>query len=278
MFCRSCHYDLRGQTDPRCPECGRAFDFVDPASYLGALPTRAGRALTLVRRSTPFLLTAVTLGLVGYHALASSKPSMPHCGVNTIGLIGETNLRYIVVAMLNLRHKHPEETRISIERLKQEATRSLSPREEHETLQRRYRWRYQTSRPVRNLLWPLLGYAVLMSLAIRKRRSRLSGVFAASAVLLVIAMGALHVPGSLGRIFWPDTLRYIDDFVVLDGIDSRTPADQSGAAVMAYDKKAYASGKRPVGFMDGRIRWLADGELRAALAAQGRTLQPPPPE
>jgi hypothetical protein len=25
-LCRHCGYDLRGQTEPRCPECGRAFD------------------------------------------------------------------------------------------------------------------------------------------------------------------------------------------------------------------------------------------------------------
>ena len=32
-FCRSCGYDLHGLDEPRCPECGRAFDPHDPRSY-----------------------------------------------------------------------------------------------------------------------------------------------------------------------------------------------------------------------------------------------------
>lgn len=34
MYCKRCRYDLRSQTDGRCPECGRGFDPSDPRSYL----------------------------------------------------------------------------------------------------------------------------------------------------------------------------------------------------------------------------------------------------
>lgn len=38
MYCRCCHYDLRGQDVARCSECGRDFDPTDPATFLEELP------------------------------------------------------------------------------------------------------------------------------------------------------------------------------------------------------------------------------------------------
>ena len=42
MFCIECGYPLDGLPEPRCPECGRAFDPDDPGSFredVGALQT-----------------------------------------------------------------------------------------------------------------------------------------------------------------------------------------------------------------------------------------------
>ena len=36
MRCLSCHYDLRNLSEDRCPECGRAFDPSDSATYTTA--------------------------------------------------------------------------------------------------------------------------------------------------------------------------------------------------------------------------------------------------
>lgn len=46
MHCRSCGYILIGLSEPRCPECGRAFDPHDPATFRRDLPT--GRDLGLL--------------------------------------------------------------------------------------------------------------------------------------------------------------------------------------------------------------------------------------
>lgn len=32
-YCRECDYDLRHVSEPRCPECGAAFDPLDPGTY-----------------------------------------------------------------------------------------------------------------------------------------------------------------------------------------------------------------------------------------------------
>ncbi len=41
MECLGCRYDLSGLTEPRCPECGRAFDRSDPSTFAPAAARRA---------------------------------------------------------------------------------------------------------------------------------------------------------------------------------------------------------------------------------------------
>ena len=38
MRCKACHYSLLNLTEPRCPECGRAFDPLKPYTYLSGPP------------------------------------------------------------------------------------------------------------------------------------------------------------------------------------------------------------------------------------------------
>lgn len=60
--CRQCGYDLRGQTVPRCPECGQEFDAAERA-YLetGVFPSGLVRRRSRAWFAIPLLLFAVTL-------------------------------------------------------------------------------------------------------------------------------------------------------------------------------------------------------------------------
>ncbi|HUU98755.1 MAG TPA: hypothetical protein VM487_23735, partial [Phycisphaerae bacterium] len=73
--CRQCGYDLRGQTVPRCPECGQEFDAVERA-YLetGVFPSGPVRRRSRAWFAIPLLLFAVTLtglavGITHYRAV-----------------------------------------------------------------------------------------------------------------------------------------------------------------------------------------------------------------
>jgi hypothetical protein len=60
--CRQCGYDLRGQTVPRCPECGQEFDAAERA-YMetGVFPSGPVRRRSRAWFAIPLLLFAVLL-------------------------------------------------------------------------------------------------------------------------------------------------------------------------------------------------------------------------
>jgi len=61
MYCRRCSYDLRHFVEPRCPECGRAFDPADPRSYR----RRPSRMNAVVLRISLALLAIALLAMGG---------------------------------------------------------------------------------------------------------------------------------------------------------------------------------------------------------------------
>jgi hypothetical protein len=58
MLCLGCGYDLRGLPENRCPECGRAFDPVDPTTFAAGMrdgrPYLALSVLSAVVVAVPF--------------------------------------------------------------------------------------------------------------------------------------------------------------------------------------------------------------------------------
>jgi hypothetical protein len=61
-YCRACYYPLTGLPEPRCPECGQAFDLADPATFTMSPPKslawRWGRRLV---QSLAILLLALAV-------------------------------------------------------------------------------------------------------------------------------------------------------------------------------------------------------------------------
>lgn len=90
MHCLSCHYSLKNLTprggEHRCPECGRAFDPTNPATFDSPLFRR-----WLVKRLVvPFVVCAVlsytvTFGCVWY--LQANSPTNDHEPVPLVTLI-----------------------------------------------------------------------------------------------------------------------------------------------------------------------------------------------
>jgi hypothetical protein len=110
MYCLGCGYDLRGLPENRCPECGRAFDSGDPATYLGK--RESGKT---------YLWTAIgaaPLAIVPTAIFRWISPGLDFAGVALIGVWGLGLLveLSVVVAgsILLVRPRHTSERRALI--------------------------------------------------------------------------------------------------------------------------------------------------------------------
>ncbi len=55
MYCRRCSYNLKQLDTPRCPECGRSFDPMNPATYRKT-PSRIGHRVKWVMKIVVFFV------------------------------------------------------------------------------------------------------------------------------------------------------------------------------------------------------------------------------
>lgn len=94
FWCRQCGYDLRGQVDPQCPECGREFDSSETAQMELPDPTRLVQGqerkggyvgLILIIALTVALAVSVILSLGVYRrARSRSVPPAPAQPATTV--------------------------------------------------------------------------------------------------------------------------------------------------------------------------------------------------
>lgn len=99
MQCRTCRYDLRGQTSPRCPECGTGFEFDNPSTYVGDRRNLVVRNLDhiggfIARRwwAVGFLLAADLL------VAWSVGPNLYHDGIRLVHVFVGADLRALLPA------------------------------------------------------------------------------------------------------------------------------------------------------------------------------------
>jgi len=90
--CRRCGYDLQGQADSRCPECGTTFDLsgkpkLDPDGDEHKRQSSLARTVTFLVMAA--LLLAVTFGLVAYTRFAGGRRAAPGIYANTSHNPGE---------------------------------------------------------------------------------------------------------------------------------------------------------------------------------------------
>ncbi len=62
--CRQCGYDLRGQGDPYCPECGRGFDAAEVAQMSSSDPAGVAQPAKRTGRRSSFILLALIIIVV----------------------------------------------------------------------------------------------------------------------------------------------------------------------------------------------------------------------
>jgi len=94
MYCRSCNYKLDGLHTAKCPECARAFDPADPASYADLPRTR-----TRLQQYAVGIGSAVVIGAVAWVGFRMALAPFFLLVVITTGALG---LAAIVAGIRNV--------------------------------------------------------------------------------------------------------------------------------------------------------------------------------
>ena len=84
--CPACDYDLRGQTDPRCPECGRTFASIDELRAL-ALDVKRVFNRVLVWRLKFAFAYLLAFGWLGAGSLIVGNTASSPSPIGIIGLL-----------------------------------------------------------------------------------------------------------------------------------------------------------------------------------------------
>ncbi len=265
MFCRFCYYDLHGQEMPRCPECGTAFAFDDPDSFLRKTPGSLGRTLFWLRRRRLILIIAMTVLLLWSYAAAHSHlPSLANA-THPIHL-ARTNLKRVMTARLIQRYKHPQQTVFDLNSAKKYMQPSFSPWSEAGAAHTKA---LITDLLVRSpfFIVPTMAYLLAVSLLAGRRVRR--GVLILLVALSLVLFGS-SLPRKTADLLCGGTYEFLNDIVFLPGIDLASSNPQRGKTIAAYDAQSFCrTGGWGIAFADGHVQWYWDDRAKPLFQAQG---------
>ncbi len=251
MYCTQCKYDLRGQTDARCPECGRAFDFDDSTTFYTSRGGFVARSISWVCGFVRRNWRRLYIGLGVYFLVLTLA----------LALVGRFDTRYrdrvwqfeVFKASVHLKCAHRSWVMKCHEQGGADFDRSRAGRDcgTSNTI-REFRIQYSIWRWSRELLLitvPLTLFCAMTTMAFwhsdRKRR-----VFGSVAVVAITAQTVLGVLNHKSASIWPQSYDYLNDFVFLDGLDWSD--GYAPDTIAAYQRERWFGGLRLIGTMDGR--------------------------
>lgn len=117
MYCRHCHYDLRGQLNLRCPECGSRFDAQDVGTYLLRVPTGLQTILRVKAVKTIAKLLAIAILYSMLVALFAPAIFSSRCGALSGPRMSHSMLHSIVRAHLLNAESSSEDGTLTVEEI-----------------------------------------------------------------------------------------------------------------------------------------------------------------
>ena len=271
MYCRTCKYDLRGQVEHRCPECGRTFSLDDPDTYLSVIPGRlrvlagvVGKALCL----SPITLTIAFVILICAHLFLPRLSGGPEWSLRPIS---QGNLRSIVGEWLVQHHDHPDIRRFDLKQARSRIPPRLSAWTDQSVLWGQLNW-WRTYKRHAWMIHAVLIYTVLMIPACHRHWKRRRAIPWLATVLVAIVILVGNNLRSIVRFIQPGSHTFLNDYAYVDDPDWNVPPAKQSSTILAYEKQTRPTGERYVGFMDGSVGWVSEADLEARLAAQGVTL------
>jgi hypothetical protein len=255
VFCRSCYYDLRGQNEPRCPECSRAFQFDVPESWLAEIPTIAGGVvlfawtliLTLVRLILIFLMIA------SYFAI----PDLEGCTrYPTMGITAE-NLRVILEEWKRQCGDNKIDCEFNKESAGANLGRRISPARDVDDLRNQRLLQRHLETGAAKLVGPCFFAFLLVATfrgSLRKGMLWLTG----SGLCLSVLGCALSTP--IASLRYQGSHAFLDDYRFLVPPFATLKTDGYEYVVVAVEEGSIWQGKKYVGLVGGEIFPISESQ------------------
>ncbi len=272
MYCKCCRYDLRGQVETRCPECGHAYCPSDPNTYLSENRHPLLVVVRQVRRAVTFPPTLLTLGFIilmsGPLLLVPQLSSGPSLSLRGIS---QRNLKSIVTEWMIQRCDQPSSGHFDFAQVKDQLPPRLSAWTDQSILYAQVS-RTQTFRRYAWLIYALCIYTALMIPLCHRHLRRWRAIpWLATILIATLIVVGRNLP-VIERIIQPGSQAYVNDYIYIEDPTWVVPAPGNATRILAYEKQSWISGYRAVGFMDGHVSMLKEGDLQTRLAARGLTL------
>jgi hypothetical protein len=265
MYCQNCHHDLRGQTVPRCLECGREFDPADPATYLAERTTVLRQVFR--DRGVRVIGSLVAIGAVYLALIYTFVPGIRCSQCMPIPARGfsQDRLHTIVMAYLANGDTKGVRGRLTIDDVRHDLTPSWYSRAAAPAYERSNRWNRKASTwftGVVLVVGPALAVAVIYRRRVRK--VALVIVLACVAVGVGLVMSAYSVQGYMRR----SSYDYLEDYVVVPTIDWRDMAQSSWTSIAAFEKHPWQNWWRVVARTPSEVRIMKERDFQKLLSEQ----------
>ena len=267
MYCRECHCDLRGQTEPRCPECGCRFDPLDGSTYLLNVPT----GLQTVLRNAAVRTFAKLLAIAAFHGVlvVLFLPGLfsSRCGPLSGREISHSLLYSIVQAHLVNADSSRADGTLTIEAIRHD----LAPSWYSRSVEPRYNWANQWNRRGADILtWcvlaigPAIGAIVFARRWLRKLAIVMASLCILLALFLLISGYVIH------GVMRTSSYAYLNDYVLVPSFDWRRWESASWNEIVAFEKNPWPRPRscRVVAKNPWTIRILKEGEFQKLLLEQ----------
>jgi len=258
MYCRACKYDLRGQVEFRCPECGTEFDPTDSQTWLLEIPSTKSRILGYLKPPACLAICVLWAFVVAVFFLPSGLsrggPMRPQR--RAMWVIHETWKKQVA--------EQPEHTDFDLVFAKAHSHPSLDAKSEGALRDRCYQWKNHLENLTLLANWLVFWCPVPIFLTHRKLRVALVGLLIAS---LLTFGSLLFFPGLILRTVVPHSYHFFDDYVYVKGLDWNAPNVQQRNIIIAYERIPTYPQCRQVLLMDG-IGSVHESCIPHLLAAQ----------
>lgn len=262
MYCKSCQYDLRGQIEPRCPECGRRFDPRDSETWddrprnkvqrlLSRFDRRHARAVVLTGLLASWYAFYVALPEVSDHHGRASFPSV--------------DLGSVLQAWRDYQLDHPTNTAFP----RNAIMSSVPLRDSYLTGQATWNARERLRRRLLVVFATIVPMGVYLILLYRvfapsdARTGRALRALIVASVLILASMPAWP------KWMYPQSRSYVDEYVYVEPPVAWSPTDEGNEYRIVAYSRALIRGQRIVGFADRNVLCLSDADFRARAATQG---------